>query len=80
MKNITITLDEATAAWVRVAAAEADKSVSRYIADLLGRQRRDAHEYAEAMRRYLERKPARIRAAGSVLPTRESLHERTDLR
>jgi hypothetical protein len=39
MKNVTISLDEETAAWARVEAAKAGKSLSRYVGDLLARQR-----------------------------------------
>ena len=35
MKNITITLDEETAAWVRIQAAEQNKSVSRFVGEHL---------------------------------------------
>jgi plasmid stability protein len=37
MKNITITLDEKTAAWVRVHAAKQGKSASRLLGELLRR-------------------------------------------
>ncbi|HMM52832.1 MAG: hypothetical protein DWB43_14395 [Lautropia sp.] len=80
MKNITITLDEKTAAWVRVAAAREDMSVSRFIAGMLERRMRESRDYANAMRRFLARGPTRINAAGSRLPTRDELHERADLR
>lgn len=39
MKNVTISLDEETAAWARVEAAKAGKSLSRYMADLLAERR-----------------------------------------
>ncbi|HEX6860667.1 MAG TPA: hypothetical protein VF138_10770 [Caulobacteraceae bacterium] len=39
MKNVTITMDEATLTWVRVRAAEAGKSVSRWIGEQLARDR-----------------------------------------
>lgn len=80
LKNVTITLDEKTAAWVRVSAAREDKSVSRYIAGMLEQRMRASRDYANAMRRFLDRKPARIGAAGSKLPARDELHERADLR
>lgn len=80
MKNVTITLDAKTAAWVRVAAAQEDKSVSRYIAELLDRRMRESRDYANAMRRFLEHAPARINGARARLPARETLHDRADLR
>jgi hypothetical protein len=80
VKNVTITLDENTAAWVRVAAAREDKSVSRYIAELLEKRMRESRDYANAMRRFLERRPTGINAAGSKLPARDELHDRAGLR
>jgi hypothetical protein len=35
MKNITITLDEETAAWARVYAAQRNMSLSRYVGEVL---------------------------------------------
>jgi len=54
MKNITITLDEKVAAWVRVEAAKAGKSVSRYIGGLLVEgQTRQGTSQLEALDRFL---------------------------
>ncbi|MGH6952304.1 MAG: hypothetical protein ACREH4_15685 [Vitreimonas sp.] len=39
MINVTITMDEATARWLRVEAAKAGKSVSRFVGDMLAEQR-----------------------------------------
>jgi hypothetical protein len=39
MKNVTISLDEETAAWARVEAAKAGKSLSRYVGDMLAQRR-----------------------------------------
>ena len=80
MKNVTITLEEKTSAWVRVAAAREDKSVSRYIAEMLEGRMRESRDYANAMRRFLDHQPSHLDATGSKLPTRDSLHERADLR
>ena len=52
MKNVTITLDEQTASWVRMAAAKRKTSVSRLIGDLLHDRMREARDYNEAMRRF----------------------------
>ncbi|GMV03266.1 MAG: ribbon-helix-helix protein, CopG family [Burkholderiaceae bacterium] len=80
MKNVTITLDEKTAARVRVAAAREDQSVSRYIAGMLEKRMRDSRDYANAMRRFLDRQPVHLDRTRSKRPTRDELHERTDLR
>ena len=50
MKNITITLDPETAAWVRVHAAEQNKSVSRLVGEILSGTDEDRREYRRAMR------------------------------
>jgi hypothetical protein len=39
MKNVTISMDEATAAWARVEAAKAGKSLSRFVGDILEERR-----------------------------------------
>lgn len=80
MKNITITLDEETAAWVRVQAAERGSSVSRLVGELLRGQMAEARAYDEAMQRFLARPPARLKRRGTEYPTRDALHDRPDLR
>ena len=80
MKNITITLDEDTAAWVRVHAAEQGMSVSRMLGQLLQQRMRDAREYDEAMRRFLAKPPVKLRRAGARYASREELYDRPRLR
>lgn len=80
MKNITITLDEATAAWVRILAAKEGKSVSRLLGELLQERMRHAREYDDSMRRFLGKKPVRLRSTGSRYATRAELHDRRGLR
>ena len=80
MKNITITLDEATAAWVRVHAAEHNISVSRMVGEMLQKQMVEGQKYAEAMQRFFARKPVRLKRAGKRYATRDELHDRTRLR
>lgn len=75
-KNVTISLDEDTARWVRVEAARRDLSVSRYLAGLLAERRRRAEGYASARAAFMVREPRPLREPGDALPTRESLHER----
>ena len=50
MKNVTISMDEETATWTLVQAAHANKSVSKYIAELLERERLRDSGYAAAMK------------------------------
>ena len=60
MKNITITLPDDVAQWLRVKAAENDRSVAGWIVELLARMRRQEDRYEIAMKRYLTMKPCRI--------------------
>jgi hypothetical protein len=80
MKNVTITLDEETAAWARIYAAEHNTSVSRIVGEMLRRHMGERREYAEAMQRFLERKPVRLKRAGKRYATRDELHDRNRLR
>ncbi len=57
MKNVTITLDEETATWARVRAAQRNLSLSRFVGELLQQHMHEAREYEQAMRRYLSRGP-----------------------
>jgi hypothetical protein len=80
MKNVTITLDEKTATWVRVYAARHDTSVSRLIGEMLQQRMRESREYDEAMRRFLAKAPVRLKRAGARYPSRDELHDRARLR
>jgi plasmid stability protein len=75
MTNMTISLDENVARWVRVWAAQHDTSVSRMVGNLL-RERMQAEEgYGKAMDSFLKRKSTKLKSQGGY-PTREALHER----
>ena len=78
-RNITITLPESVARWVRVAAAERAVSVSRFIAALLERRMQGERAYDRAMRANLARPPVRLKERGGY-PSREDVHERPRLR
>ena len=80
MKNVTITLDEETARWARVHAAEKNVSLSRFIGELLRERMHHSREYEEAMRRYFSSKLVIRRQPGERRPTREELHDRAALR
>lgn len=80
MKNITITLDEQTAAWVRVYAAREGKSVSRLLGEILQQRMGELHSYDAAMRRYLAQKPVEFEWIDGRRPTREELNERGNFR
>ncbi len=80
MKNITITLDPETAAWVRVHAAEKGMSVSRLVGELLQERMRDRREYERAMRRFLSKGACNLSGESERYPTREELYDRGRLR
>lgn len=80
MKNVTITLDEETAGWARIRAAQEGMSLSRLIGDMLRQQMRETSEYDDAMRRFLSRTPVQLKRSTERYATRETLHERNDLR
>ena len=80
MKNVTITLDEETAAWARVYAATHNMSVSRLVGEMLQRRMGEQHEYDRAMRRFLAKKPIKLKRTGQGYPTRDELHDRARLR
>ena len=80
MKNITVTLPEDVAAWLRVRAAKNGRSVSRWLAELLEGMQRGEQEYELAMERYLARKPRNLVWTDGRFPTREELNERSGLR
>ena len=80
MKNITITLDEETAAWARVHAATQNMSLSRMIGEILQKQMRQSERYEAAMQRYLAKPAVALRRRGKRYPTREEVHERSRLR
>ena len=77
MKNVTITLDERTAAWVRVYAAKSHTSVSRLISEMLQERMKDTRDYDEAMRRFLAKKPVRLKRGSARYATKDELHERS---
>ena len=80
MKNVTITLDDKTAAWVRVHAAKHNTSVSRIVGDMLRQRMGETRDYDAAMRRFLAKPPVALKAADAAYPGRDELHERADFR
>lgn len=80
MKNVTITLDEETAAWARIYAANKKVSLSRYVGELLRDRMRESREYEEAMRGFLAQKPVKLKKTGERYLTRNEANDRTRLR
>ncbi|MDE0206049.1 MAG: hypothetical protein OXP66_08475 [Candidatus Tectomicrobia bacterium] len=80
MKNVTITLPEDLARWLRIRAAENDRSVSKWLAELLEKMRQQEDEYETAMKRALSIPPRRMEWVDGRKPSREELHDRTGIR
>jgi hypothetical protein len=80
LRNVTITLDEETARWARVEAAERDTSVSRLIAEMIRERMLGSDEYEAARRRYFSQEARVHRQPGQRYPSRDELHERDRLR
>ena len=78
MKNVTITLEEKTAAWIKVYAAERGMSVSRVVGELLATRMHDLADYERAKRSFLSKSPHQF--DGSPYPKREELYDRGRLR
>jgi hypothetical protein len=80
VKNITITLDEKTAAWARRQAAERETSLSRFVGEVLQRNMRQAREYEQALRRFFASEPVAFKSGGKRYPRRDELYNRDRLR
>jgi len=80
MKNITITLDPETAAWVRVQAAHQNKSVSRLVGEMLQGHMKDRREYQRAMHAYLSKPPFDLTGEPQKCPTRDEIYDRARIR
>jgi hypothetical protein len=76
MRKITIKLDEATAEWVRVRAAQLNTSVSRFVCDLLAQQKRAFRHYESAWQWFRERELRPLSQPGEAYPDRVGLHVR----
>ena len=76
MKNVTVTLPEETARWVRVWAAEQGKSVSAALADLIDERRHDREKRKRALEEFRSVPEVMLGPDGQGYPSRESVHER----
>jgi hypothetical protein len=80
MKNITITLDADTAKWLRIKAAEQNKSISRFVGELLQEQMKGRMAYQRAMQSFLSKPPLKLSDPGDPLPKRQELYDRPRIR
>ena len=75
MKNVTITLDEETAARARVESAERGLSLSRYIGEVLREHMRKTDDYEQAMKRFFALRPFNLKGPAQEYPARKELYE-----
>ena len=80
MTNITLTLPEDVARWLLIKAAENERSMSKWLAELLEGMQRREDEYEVAMKRALSIKPRKMEWVDRREPTREELHDRAAFR
>jgi hypothetical protein len=80
MKNITITLDEQTAARARRHAARLGLSLSRYVGQVIEKSLRESRDYERAMRRFFARHSQARYKSEAPYPKREELYDRGRLR
>jgi hypothetical protein len=80
MRNVTITLDEETARWARIQAAERDTSVSRLVGELLQERMIADRLYREAEEQFFSLEPRPLGKKGERYPRREELYDRPRLR
>ena len=80
MKGITISLDEETAAWARVHAAERGMSMSRLVGEVLALHMRETRDYDSAMRRFFANAAVAFKSSGARYPRRACIHDRGRLR
>lgn len=76
LRNVTITLDEDVARWVRIRAAERETSVSRLVGELLRERMHAEQSYEAAMREYLARPALKLRKTAVRYPRRAELYGR----
>lgn len=80
MRNVTITLEDDVARWVRAEADRLETSVSRLVAELLRQQMRPEDSYEAAQRQFFAVTPRPLRQGGAPLPSRDELYDRPGLR
>jgi uncharacterized membrane protein YccC len=74
LRNITVTLDEQIAAWLRLHAAKRGMSVSRLVGDFVHERMSETQDYNEAMRQFLSEKPFRFEWLDHRPGMREHMH------
>lgn len=75
-RNVTVTLDEATARWARMEAARQDTSVSQLLGSILRERMNEQRAYARARADWASRRPRVLKEEGADYPSRDAAHER----
>ena len=70
MKNVTITVEDATLEWVRIEAARRNTSVSRLVGEMLTEKMEHDDAYARAQREWIA-DTSTFTSAGMAYPVRE---------
>lgn len=78
MKNVTVSMDDAVADWVRIEAAKRNTSVSRLVGEMLADKMRHDDAYERAMREALEWRS--WGASSGPYLSREQANDRAQLR
>ena len=88
MKNVTISMDEDTAAWARIEAAKAGKSLSRFVGDVIASKMERQSSQSEILKKIMSYPKLDLTDESGNAPTRNELYddqilrgyERSDLR
>jgi hypothetical protein len=70
MKNVTITVEDATLEWARIEAAKRNTSVSRLVGEMLTEKMQHDDAYARAQREWIA-DTSTFNSAGLAYPVRE---------
>ena len=73
MKNVTITVEDATLEWVRIEAAKRNTSVSRLVGEMLTDKMQHDDAYARAQRDWVADTSA-FSSGGKPYPQREAMN------
>lgn len=73
MKNVTITVEDATLEWVRIEAAKRNTSVSRLVGEMLTDKMQFDDAYARALREWVA-DTSSFSSGGVPYPAREAVH------
>lgn len=80
MKNVTISMDETVAAWARIEAAKAGKSLSRFVGDVLAAQIEQKSSQSDVLNRILAYPKLDLTDENGNAPTRNEVYDDKILR